>query len=335
MNYRVIKLPNSSVVFTWITDIHLSAVAPGRRSDAYRSQIFRKLDFVRELTEKVNGVCLCGGDIFHIKGSHSKANSLNMINETIRMFGSYPTGKIYSAAGNHDIQFDRMDTIPSQPLGVLIEAGVCHLLNHEPVIFTNEDESVKVSVETFDYAGGVETMAALLNSGDRHPDVDYRLGIVHASGVPGDSRERFGEWTVGYNQLKDIDFDLLLWGHDHTRTETATVGNVTHINLGSLARAALSSDETERKIVTSILTFTAEKARIKEVEVPCLPIAQAFRTEDKVIEKSKDNSEVRKFFSDMNESVDEIISDDPIVVIESLCKDEPILASLIKELCEY
>jgi len=329
----VIELP--SLAFTWITDIHLSAVAPGKRSDSYRSQIFSKLNFVRGLTEKIGGVCLCGGDVFHIKGSHSKANSLNMINEAIRVFGSFPTGKVYSAVGNHDIQFDRMDSIPSQPFGVLAEAGVLHTLNGNPVIFTNMDHTVTVSVETFDYAGGLDTLAALKGSGVRQGGIDYRLGIVHASGVSGESHEKFGEWMIGYNQLKDLDFDILLWGHDHTRTETETCGNVTHINLGSLSRAALSQDEVERKIVAPVITFTASGARVKEVEVPCLPIAQVFRVEDKAVIKTGDNKEVTAFFSAMNESVDGIVSDSPIEVIEVLCKDDPALLALVKDLCEY
>lgn len=330
----LVTLPSPKISLTWITDIHLSAVAPGRRSDAYRDQIFSKLNFVQKLTTQVGGACLCGGDIFHIKGSHSKANSLNMINEAIRVFGAFPTGKIYSAVGNHDIQFDRMDTITSQPIGVLIEAGVCHAINHNPVIFTNETDSVRVSVETFDYASGVETLAALMQSGPRL-EVDYRVGIIHASGAPGDSRELFGEWTIGYNQLSGLDFDILLWGHDHTRTETVSCGNITHVNLGSLSRAALSRDEAERKIVAPVITFSASGARIKEVEVPCLPIAQVFRVEDKVIEKVRDNADVRKFFSDMNESVDGIESDSPVEVIELLCKDDPEVLSLVKDLCAF
>lgn len=335
MDYKKIILPSNDVVFTWITDIHLSAIAPGRRSDSYRSQIFDKLKFVSDLTHKVGGICLCGGDIFHIKGSHSKANSLNMINEAIRTFGSFPTGKIYSAVGNHDIQFDRMDTIPSQPIGVLIESEVCHCLNNHPVLFTNQTDTVTVSVESFDYASGVDTLAALLNSGERLEGVDYRIGIVHASGVSGESKEFFGDYLIGYKQLKHLDFDVLLWGHDHSRTETETCGNVTHINLGSLARAALSVDETERKVVASVLILGEDKARIREVEVPILPIEQVFRTEDKKVETAKDNSEVKKFFNEMNESVDDITSGDPIEVIEALCVGDPKLAELVKELCEY
>jgi hypothetical protein len=216
-----------------------------------------------------------------------------------------------------------------------MEAGVCHCLNREPLIFTNEDGSVNVSVETFDFASGVETQAALLGSGERQDGVDYRIGIVHASGVSGNSKEFFNDWLIGYNQLKNIDFDILLWGHDHSRTETETVGNVTHINLGSIARAALSMDEVERKVAATVITLGAEKARIKEVEIPVLPIEQVFRIEDKKVETVKDNAEVKKFFNDMQDSVDGISSGDPITVIEALCLEEPKLAELVKELCEY
>jgi hypothetical protein len=36
---------------------------------------------------------------------------------------------------------------------------------------------------------------------------------------------------------EDVHFDYLLWGHD--RKETMTVGNVTHINLGSLGTGGI------------------------------------------------------------------------------------------------
>ena len=53
------------------------------------------------------------------------------------------------------------------------------------------------------------------------------------------------------------------------------------------------------------------------------------------METVKDNAEVRKFFNDMQDSVDDITSSDPIEVIEALCLETPKLAELVKELCEY
>ena len=332
----VIKLPWEKVTFTWITDIHLSSIPPGKRSENYEDNIFSKLEFVRDLAVSRNAINLCGGDIFHVKGSKSHANSLRMINRLIALIKTYPLGKWFSAIGNHDIQYDRMDTVPNQPIGVLIESDVCHALNFQPVIFTNQDESVKVLVESFDYAGGAETHAAIKASGKRPEGVDYRIGVIHASGVPGDSRESFGEWMIGYNHLQHEDFDLMLWGHDHGRLETMRCGNITHIHLGALSRAALTETEVTRKISVPVLSFTAEKAGIKEVEIPVLPPEQIFRKEDKVIEKiDEDNTEVKKFFSAMNESVDGITSENPIEIIETLCESDKVLSSLVKDLCEY
>ena len=331
-----VKLPWDKVTFTWITDLHLSAIPPGKRSADYEDQMFSKLDFVRNLTIAREAICLCGGDIFHVKGPKSSANSLRMINRLIALIKTYPLGKWFSCIGNHDIQYDRMDTVPNQPIGVLIESDSCHPLNFQPVIFTNKDESVKVLVESFDYAEGAETCAAIKAAGKRPEGIDYRIAIIHASGRPGDSRDSFGSWMIGYNQLKNEDFDLMLWGHDHSRLETMRVGNVTHIHLGALSRAALTETEITRKISVPVLTFSAEKAGIKEVEVPVLPAEQIFRKDDKVIEKiDVDNTEVKKFFSAMNESVDGITSENPIEVIEALCEKDSKLSSLIKDLCEY
>lgn len=336
MTPTVIQLPWEKVTFSWITDLHLSAVPPGKRSADYEDQMFDKLDFVRNLSLARNAVCLCGGDIFHVKGPKSHANSLRMINRLIALIKQYPLGKWYSCIGNHDIQYDRMDTVPNQPIGVLIESDVCHPLNFHPVIFTNNDQSVKVLVESFDYAGGSETHAAIKAAGRRPEGIDYRIGIIHASGGPGDSRESFGEWMIGYNHLQHEDFDLMLWGHDHGRIETMSVGNITHVHLGALSRAALTETEINRKISVPIISFTSEKASIKEVEVPVLPAEQIFRKEDKIIEKiDEDTTEVKQFFSAMSESVEGITSGNPIEVIEALCVTDKTLSSLVKDLCEY
>lgn len=336
MRPSVITLPWEKVTLTWVTDIHLSAIPPGKRSSDYEDQIFKKLEFVRDLSLSKEAVCLCGGDIFHVKGPKSTANSLRMVNRLIALLKTFPLGRWFSCIGNHDIQYDQMATVPNQPIGVLIESGVCHPLNFEPVIFTNRDGSVRVLVESFDYAEGAETCAAIKASGKRPEGIDYRIAIIHASGSPGDSRESFGSWMIGYNQLKNEDFDLMLWGHDHSRLETMRVGNVTHVHLGALSRAALTETEITRKISVPIFTFTPEKAGIKEIEVPVLPAEQIFRKEDKVIEKiNEDNTEVKKFFSAMNESVDGITSENPIEVIETLCEKDTKLSALIKDLCEY
>lgn len=327
---------NDAVNLIWITDIHLSDKPPGRRSELYREQIFDKLRQVRDLCVQHKALCLVGGDVFHIKTPKSPANSLSLIREAIEVFGSFPGGCVYGCVGNHDIQFDRMDTLPHQPLGILEEAGVYKIIKEPLIIDAMVEPSLnpwQIQIDAWDFEDQEETYRNLITSGPCPEDITYRIGLVHASGCSGDTREFFGTNIIGYNQLKKLDYDFLLWGHDHTRTETETCGNVTHINLGSLARAALSMDEAERPVSAVMLSLKDDGARVKELPLKIVPLEQAFRTEDKKVLDVKETSEMREFFSDLSESVDEIESTDPITVIDALCKDDTKLNAHVKELC--
>ena len=328
---------NDELNLVWITDIHLSDRPPGRRSGAYREQIFDKLKQVRQICIDNGAICLVGGDVFHIKNPRSPANPHSLIREAVEIFGSFPGGCVYGCAGNHDIQMDRMDTLPDQPLGVLVEAGVYRLLNGDPLTVNVREEAMfdpwKTRIETWDFAEQEATYKALTTSGPRPDDVEYRIGIVHASGCSGDSVEFFDSPIIGYNQLKKLDIDILLWGHDHTRTETEQCGNVTHVNLGSISRAALSTDEADRPVSAVLIRLTPDGAKIKEIPLKVTSLEEAFRTEDKKVIGVKDTSEMKDFFSDLSESVDEIQSTDPVTVIEALCKDDKKLCAHVKEFC--
>jgi DNA repair exonuclease SbcCD nuclease subunit len=328
-----IKLQHDKVNLVWTTDWHFTARPPGRRTDNYQESLLTKLSFVSDLVYKVKGVGLCGGDVFHDKHPKSPSNSVNLLVDLISTLRGFPNGCVYGSVGNHDLSWDRMDTLPHQPLGILIASGAYHNLNEAPVIFTNSDESLKVSVETFPYANGDITKERLLNSGARQPGVNYRVGIVHAYGHPGNSGSMFGEPKIGYNDIQDIDFDFLFWGHDHSRKETETVGNVTHVNLGSMARAALDYDEADRPVVAAIVSFAVDGVRYKEKEIPVKPLEIAFVTADKAMDKVAKSDEVAEFFTSMDEQVDGIESTDPIDILKQLSAEDKPLLDLVMGLC--
>jgi hypothetical protein len=79
---------------------------------------------------------------------------------------------------------------------------------------------------------------------------------------------------------------FLLWGHDHSRKETETVGNITHVNLGSMARAAFSYDEKDRPVVATILSFAQDGIRYKEKDIPVKPLEVVFVHADKGVERA-------------------------------------------------
>jgi DNA repair exonuclease SbcCD nuclease subunit len=326
--------PKGRVNFVWSSDWHLTEVPPARRKDDYRNAILAKIQFIRELVEKINGAALCGGDVFHYKQPRHAGNAIRLIIDLYHALRSFPQKCVYGSVGNHDLSFDRMDSLPHQPLGLLIASGAYHDLNQEPVCFTNADESVRVTVETFPYLANGKALGALLGASPRLPGVTARVGVVHAYGHPGDAGSLFGEPTIGYNQLKDADFDYLLWGHDHSRKETETVGNVTHINLGSLARAAFSYDEVDRPVVATILSFDNDGCRYKEVPIPVKALEVAFQTADKDMDQVAKSPEMEEFFAGMDESMAGLEITDARAVVKELCADEPRLLSLIMELCE-
>lgn len=330
-----VKLPNDKVNLVYSTDWHLSATAPGRRSDDYQASVLGKLDFIRELTERLHGVSLCGGDVFHVKLPKSPANSLHLLGKLIRTLRKFPTGCVYGAVGNHDLSWDRVDSLPHQPLGIVIASDAYRNLAEESVLFTNQDESVNVLVESFPYAHGELALQQLLAAKPRPAGVQYRVGILHAYGKPGAMGSMFGEPIIGYDELAELDYDFLCWGHDHSRHETETVGNVTHVNLGSLARAALDTDQTDRPVACAIMSFASDGIRYKEKEIPVKPLELAFVAADKSVEKVANSEDVQAFFAEMDEQVEGMESTDPREVLRTLCPPEEVkLFNLVSELCE-
>lgn len=332
---KTVKLQHDKVNFVYSTDWHTSTRPPGRRQDDYQAAILSKVQFVCDLTHKLHGIGLCGGDVFHVKNPKSPANGFSLLFPLLRLLRQFPTGQIYGAVGNHDITYDRMDSLPQQPLGLLVAAGVYYNLNDEPVLFVNEDESVKVLVETFPYEHGAETLARLLQTDKRPSGVTHRIGIVHAYGEPGNGGDMFGEPKIGYNQIKHLDYDFMLWGHDHSRHDTVEVGNITHVNLGSLARAAYDYDELDRPVVATIISFAADGIRYKEKEIPVTPLNIAFKAVDKPVEDVSKSDELKEFFAVMDAQVGDLETTDPNEIIKALCPvDDPKLLSLVKELCD-
>lgn len=335
MKKVILHDPKNRVNLVFSTDWHLTEVPPARRKDDYRSAILAKIEYIRDLVEKLGGAGLCGGDVFHHKQPRHAGNSFRLLIDLINVLRRFPQGKVYGAIGNHDLTYDRMDSLSHQPLGLLAELGVYHDLNRESVMFTNEDETVKVSVETFPYLPDGKALGAILSAGPRLPGVGHRIGIVHAYGHPGGAGSLFGEPTIGYDQLQNVDFDFLLWGHDHSREETVQVGNVTHIRLGSLARAALAYDEVERPVAATLLSFKPDgNVAYKEQEIPVKPLEIAFQMADKGVERVGKSDDIKAFFEGMDEQVAGLDTTDTREIIKQLCGDDPKLMTLIMELCE-
>jgi DNA repair exonuclease SbcCD nuclease subunit len=332
---RVIKLDTELLRFVFTTDWHLTDQPPGRRTKGYREQVMTKIEFVRDLTVKLQAVGLMGGDVFHAKSAEAQGNSFSLMNRLVSVLYGFYLGRVFGTHGNHDLWMDRVETLPHQPFGTLTAAGAIDDLSVESVIFENRDGSSRVQVDAYPYTSNdLFALDRVLSAPPREPGVTHRIVLMHQYGNPGMDPTMHGHPTIGFDRMADCDYDFALWGHDHSRTETVKVGNCTHVRLGSLARAALAEDQVDRPIAAAVLSFKGLKVGFKEVEVPTQPLEIAFTTGDKSISKVNDSAEVlafkneiaetnetTSFLNEMDIAVGDIEVSDPLEVMQRLCPE--------------
>lgn len=337
---KKIVLDHDKVNLVYGTDTHLAAIPPGRRADDYPTTMLGKLRFWSSICHKYRGVGLHGGDLFHHKKPKAQGNTMGLIRNTIRTLKEFPLGGVWGIPGNHDLSWDDLSSLPYQPLGVVIASGAFRNLLTEPVIFTNRDETVSVLVEGYPYCEESHLLPLILQAPPRPLGVTYRVALLHAYGHPDAENATFGSTgipynPIGYDQLAKTDYDFCCWGHDHSRKEIATVGNVTHINFGSLARAALNMDEVDRAVTISLMSFSPDAMHHKEIPVPVKPLEVIFTMASKSVENAGKSEQISEFFSSMDEAIEGIESSEPKEVLKQLCPvDEPRLYDIAVEVCE-
>jgi hypothetical protein len=145
---------------------------------------------------------------------------------------------------------------------------------------------------------------------------------MHQYGDPGDLPMMYGHPSIGFNRMADCDYDVALWGHNHSRTNTVQVGNCTHVRLGSLSRASIAEDEVDRPIAAAVFSFTSEGIKYQEKLIPAKPLAVAFTIADRLVEKVRDSEDVTKFFARLETAVADIESNDPRQILKNLCPVE-------------
>lgn len=319
---ETIKLDTELLRFVFTTDWHLTDTPPGKRTAGYREEIMAKIEFVRDLTQKLQAVGLFGGDAFHAKSPKSPGNTFSLLTRLETVLRGFYLGQIFGTHGNHDLLHDRVDSIPHQPIGTLIASGALRDLSTGSVIFENRDGSSRVQVDAYPYTSDdLFALERVLRAAPREEGVTHRIVLMHQYGNPGDAPSMFGHPTIGFNRMVGSDYDFALWGHDHSRTETVKVGKCTHIRLGSLSRASLAEDEVDREIAAAVLSFKGSKVGFKEVPVPVQPLKIAFTAAARAVEKVKESEAVVEFFREMDAAVGTIESTDERVVLRQLCPE--------------
>ena len=268
------------------------------------------------------------------------------------MLQSFPQGRVFGIVGNHDVTGDNMETLPDQPLGTLMQAGAYHDLGYQSVVFEAEN-GVRVQVDAFDYLPGEELLERLRQRGEENraeaeqldfQSIDrsewpahYRVAVVHAFNQPGKSGFMFNQdYALGHDDLRDLGYNVFLWGHDHSRKgifQVEALKGPTHVQLGSLARAALAQDEVDRPVSVPIPSFSKEGMKVVEKEVPVRPLELAFHTADIAVEKVEKREDVAQFLAELDRHAVVVDSENPVEILTTIT-DDPGIIETIKEACE-
>lgn len=255
------------------TDVHAADHGPVSWKGDYRAEIMSSLRQVGEIARdrKVDAV-VDGGDFFSVKAA--SRNSHSLVRESIQIHRSYPC-PTYLIEGNHDLQYNNIETLEKQPLGVLFEAGIFQRLRE--VTLERDGVSVRIVGFPFSLSRSLEDFQSLSRR-----EGEYLVAVSHALATmsPGGPADGFiGETIFGYRDLLFAGApDIWAWGHWHKdQGITSLTGEdgreIQFVNQGALSRGALTHDNLTR--IPRVALFKFEQGQPPEVEFIDLEVAAA------------------------------------------------------------
>ena len=238
----------SNIIF--VGDTHLKGSSPISRCDDYPTAILNKLESLIDTANNFScDKIIILGDVFD-----SHTTTLPYLAKVINSFRKiYDAGiTVYTIVGNHDIKNNRMDSLESSALGILISTGYIKLA---PRVLSVDD----VEFNCFNYPDELTSSTS----------DNYRVCVAH----------RYYEFGLSWDSLtaddiKSLNYDAMILGHYHVPCDTITVENTLLYRPGSLSR---STSEPYNKLRTPrVLVFNCTNHKSVYVDVQCDPAEKVF-----------------------------------------------------------
>lgn len=309
------------LAFIHYTDVHLRSTNPPSRLGNYKQDLLDKMSQIMELGRKHKvDFTTCGGDLFDPKKPSATKHSL--VVETTEVYNKLDVPH-YIVPGNHDMEHDRMDTLPNQPLGVLLEAGTLRQIIDQEIV--KGDLKIKLWSYPFNEEPDFEPMIV-----DPASDVDVNiLGIHVYSSMRGGSL--YGNTKIfSYPEMAVTGHDIYLLGHYHADNGAQFLKDQLFVNVGSVARGDYGDENLKRKpkcCLVEILKDKDGKTSIHhtEIELEVKPPEEAFDLEKKEKLK-KQKEETAEFVEELQKAValpsEEREGDRVTVELTSLASDK-------------
>lgn len=258
------------VTYGLLADLHLTRQPPVNCTETYLDDM---LDLLRQafavFAEREITAAVIAGDLFHCKAPSRTAHGLV---EALGKFFLAQRFPVWVVPGNHDIQHDRIESLPGQPLGVLFGLGAAHCLDG----WMGADHPVfgVPWMQHWSEQGIYEALRPL-----REQDCPS-LVVTHAPIYPPSSEPRYegaeltpADWWARALQDGDVAHSLF-YGHIHEHHGTWGRAGVEFCNNGALSRGSLGEDNLTRQIGVTLWSW---ESGFEFVPLDAKPADQVFR----------------------------------------------------------
>lgn len=251
-------------------DIHFSDHGPSTRTETYCQDILDKFSFVVNQANHLNvDVLILLGDIFHHKAPSKTSHSLVQRVMDLLDKAMMP---VYIVVGNHCIQHDRLDSLPKQPLGVLLRMSNVHQLQG----YVPEFDIIGVP-----YCDNPDDWGQYIDLGKITPKT---LVCMHASIFPESEMPPYE--AISAEDLSSMlpEVNYFSYGHIHTPPKKGPyykAGSAWFCNRGAISRGSLHGENLKRSIGVTLFDSEAEGCPFTEIPVPYKPAEEVFKLEEK------------------------------------------------------
>lgn len=306
-----------------INDIHLSDRAPVNCTDSYTDDLFDLLEQTVKVAKEYRAITVFAGDVFHMKQPSRNSHALvqRMI-DTVMMYHPY---EVYIVPGNHDLLNDRLDSLVSQPLGVLLKSGAQLLKGWAPglpvygVPWLQRFTDTAVSDTLFEYRDSVEFVK------------EHSLVVTHAPLYPPGKELPYefypaSSWASAMGNTGSV-----AYGHVHDYHGVWESDGVAFCNNGALSRGSLTEHNRTRKVYTTI--WSSLNGQFKSIELNAKKADQVFKIE-KVDKEKQLQVKLDDFLTAIGQTTIQITSVDAVLSYVQSLGIEGSLVSVVRELLE-
>lgn len=239
----------------FVPDVHLQEYSPRSRKDSYPTTILEKLEYIVNVVNENNGICIFLGDIFN--AVNLPMNYMYRIIDVFKKFNKVP----YMIYGNHDLARNNPELMDRTPLGLLETTGLVQQLQHLEI-------EGKVVIDGAHYTQAIQPASQLTST----ISPMKKICVAHVF-----FEDKFAEhYNLRVEDCVKLGYDYYVLGHLHDRMPVYKCNAFEVYRIGSLSRGTANENQLTRDEVF-ILEYDTLLDEFKDVSIPCLPARDVFK----------------------------------------------------------